>query len=519
MSSPNFRRTTAFLILEMIMRVVQNQQMQMGEVDISQIKFDPKSRDDIPKILRGLQHLYRQLPVRTAIFELLEARLAPPDVNKNTGRPGMTLWTILVLGVIRLDLNIDYDRLHELANKHSDIRAMLGHGIYNETYYHHQTLKDNIRMFTPELLDEINQLVVNAGHVLVKKEEDEALRGRCDSFVVKTDIHFPTDVSLLFDAMRKVITLLAQWCQEHELSDWRQSAYNIRSLKRQLRTVQNKKRSKAQSEEVKAKNDAAILEAYQAYLKLAEHYLAKARQSLVALAAQEKTDILAAPKQSEIEHFMEHAVRQIDQITRRVLHGEVIPHSEKVFSIFEPHTEWISKGKAGVPVEFGIKVCILEDQYQFILHHHVMEKQTDEEVAISMVSQAKKRFATLNACSFDKGFHSPANQTQLAEHLEQVTLPRKGKLSQQAKALEQSEAFTKARRAHSGVESAINALDVHGLDKCQDHGIDGFKRYVALAILARNIHRIGHILWLEEQQQLAREAKRTKYKPPDKLAA
>jgi transposase, IS5 family len=86
----------------------------------------------------------------------------------------------------------------------------------------------------------------------------------------------------------------------------------------------------------------------------------------------------------------------------------------------------------------------------------------------------------------------------LAEHLEQVTLPRKGKLSQQAKALEQSEAFTKARRAHSGFESAINALDVHGLDKCQDHGIDGFKRYVALAILARNIHRIGHILWLEE---------------------
>lgn len=501
------------------MRVVQNQQMVIGEVDIGAIKFDPKSRDDIPKILRGLQYLYTQLPIRTAIFNLLEERLARPEVSKKNGRPGMTLWAILVLGVIRLDLNIDYDRLHDLANKHIDIRAMLGHGMFNETYYHHQTLTDNISMFTPELLDELNQLVVNAGHVLVKKKADEALRGRCDSFVVKTDIHFPTDVSLLFDAMRKVITLLAQWCKKCERSNWRQSAYNIRSLKRLLYTVQNKKRSKAQSEEKKAKNDAAIVEAHQEYLSLAEDYLAKAKQTLAALSAQEKTDILALPKQLKIEHFMQHASRQIDQITRRVLQGEVIPHAEKVFSIFEPHTEWISKGKAGVPVEFGVKVCILEDQHQFILHHQVMEKQTDDQVAVSMVTEAKKRFVKLNACSFDKGFHSPDNQTQLAAHLEQVTLPKKGKLSQPAKAAEQSEAFTKARRAHSAVESAINGLDVHGLDKCPDHGIDGFKRYVALAILARNIHRIGHILWQQEQQQSAREAKRTKYEPPDKLAA
>jgi hypothetical protein len=169
MTSPNPCRGAAFLMVEMIMRVVQNQQMVIGEVDIGAIKFDPKSRDDIPKILRGLQYLYTQLPIRTAIFNLLEERLAPPEVSKKNGRPGMTLWAILVLGVIRLDLNIDYDRLHDLANKHIDIRAMLGHGMFNETYYHHQTLTDNISMFTPELLDELNQLVVNAGHVLVKK--------------------------------------------------------------------------------------------------------------------------------------------------------------------------------------------------------------------------------------------------------------------------------------------------------------------------------------------------------------
>ncbi len=134
----------------------------------------------------------------------------------------------------------------------------------------------------------------------------------------------------------------------------------------------------------------------------------------------------------EIEGYLQHARRQIDQIDRRIIKGEIIPHEEKVFSIFESHTEWISKGKAGVPVELGVKVCILEDQHQFILHHHVMERQTDDQIAVAMVTEAKKRFPTLNACSFDKGFHSPANQAELARQLDQVTLPKKGRLSQRA---------------------------------------------------------------------------------------
>jgi hypothetical protein len=123
------------------MRVVQNPQMQIGEVDISQMKFDIKSRDDIPKILRGLQHLYMDLPLRAQIFTLLETRIAP-NVDKRNGRPGMALWSILVCGVVRLDLNIDYDRLHELVNHHNTLRAVLGHGNFDEFAYHFQTLKD-----------------------------------------------------------------------------------------------------------------------------------------------------------------------------------------------------------------------------------------------------------------------------------------------------------------------------------------------------------------------------------------
>src|SRR5580700_867582 len=158
------------------MRVVQNVQMQIGEVDVSKVKFDLKSRDDIPKILRGLQHLYMTLPLRSKLFELLEAQIAP-KVDKRNGRPGMTLWSIFVCGVVRLDLNIDYDRLQELVNHHNTLREMLGHAVFDEEYYHYQTLKDNVSLFTPELLDKINKLIVDSGHVLVKKKETKRCVG------------------------------------------------------------------------------------------------------------------------------------------------------------------------------------------------------------------------------------------------------------------------------------------------------------------------------------------------------
>ena len=195
-----------------------------------------------------------------------------------------------------------------------------------------------------------------------------------------------------------------------------------------------------------------------------------------------------------MNNYLQHAERQCEQIKRRVLENEKIPHEEKVLSIFEPHTEWISKGKAGVPVELGLKVCILEDNMRFILHHEVMEKQTDDDIAVKMVTEGKKRVANLSVVSMDKGFHSPSNQETLQVHLDKVILPKKGRLSQADKEREQDPDFVKRRHQHSAVESAINALEIHGLDICPDHGIDAFKRYVSLAILARNIQRLGVIV-------------------------
>lgn len=493
------------------MRKIIEPQMQIGEAEIGAIELDPKSRDDIPQLLRGLQHIYMTAEVRKRVFEILQDVL--PDkrgtgqagkADPNTGRPGMTQWSILVLGVLRLGLNADYDRIHELANQHKTLRQMLGHSDWlDETRYELQTLKDNLRLFTPEILDRINQEVVRAGHQALKKSPDEGLLARIDSFVVETDVHFPTDTNLLLDAIRKVIGISADLATEYGLEGWRQHQYHQRQFKRQYRKVQQLKRSTSKDEAKRQQKQQEIRDAHRLYLNMAQGHLERAEMTRQQLCPH---DPLVMARLSELDEFMHHAERQIDQIDRRVLRGEVIPHEEKVFSLFEPHTEWISKGKAGVPVELGLRVNVVEDSDRFILHHLVMQKCTDDQVAVVTVKETQDRYPRLRAVSMDKGFHSPSNQQELKERLDCVALPKKGRLTQTEQLRESDPEFTALRRQHSAVESAINALGVHGLDKCPDHGIEGFKRYVALAVVARNIQRLGALL--RQQEREAEQRKR-----------
>jgi hypothetical protein len=314
--------------------------------------------------------------------------------------------------------------------------------------------------------------------------------------VVETDVHFPTDINLLWDAIRKVVTLTASLSRDNELSLWRQSAFNLRQIKKLYRKVQKVKHSTSRNESKREAQQQAIIQAHERYLLRAKELVIKAQNTL---SQSVFSCEIAVVRILEIEGFIVHAKRQIDQIERRVIRGEKIPHAEKVFSLFEPHTEWISKGKAGVPVELGLRTCILEDQWGFILHHRVMKKETDDQIAVSMVTEAQKGFPNLKSCSFDKGFHTPGNQIDLKEHLDLVVLPKKGRLNKKEKEREYSDDFQIARRQHSAVESGINALEVHGLDKCPDHGIDGFKRYVALAVLARNLQKLGAELRKQER--------------------
>jgi len=381
---------------------------------------------------------------------------------------------------------------------------MLGHSVWEGTVtYKLQTIIDNVSKLKPSVLADINQVIVASGHEVAKKKPGETLRTRCDSLVVETDVHYPTDINLLWDAMRKVIELTGKACENESLSDWRQHRFNLKQLKKRYRKAQKIKHSSSRDEAKKTARSEAVHQAYRNYWLEAERLIEKIDHTIMKLARLGKVFEV-----EKIEHYIKHAERQVDQIDRRVLKGEIIPHSEKVFSIFEEHTEWVCKGKAGVPVELGVRVSVIEDQYQFVLHHRIMWQETDDKAAVPFIEEAKQRYPEINQCSFDKGYYSKDNVIELNKHLENVILPKKGRCNKEEKAWQESEIFGEARRKHSGVEACINNLEVRGLKRCLSYGRDGFERHVALSIVATNLHRIGLLLQRKELALLRREEQR-----------
>lgn len=282
------------------------------------------------------------------------------------------------------------------------------------------------------------------------------------------------------------------------LSGWRQSKHNVKKVKRAFNYIRKLKRSTSKNEKKKQAREKKIKEAYKEYLSICEEFIEKAKETLSKIS---RSDERTYKRVLEIIGFLEHAERQIDQIERRVFKGEKIPHEEKVFSVFEEHTEWICKGKAGVLQELGVRVCVVEDQFRFILNYEVMYNKTDEKVTVPLIRETKEMYPDLNRCSFDKGFYSPGTREELEEIIELAILPKKGKLSGKDKERETEGNFRRGQKKHPGVESAINALENHGLDRCPDHGTEGFDRYVALAVLGRNLQVLGCILQQRERQR------------------
>ncbi|MDE2723344.1 MAG: ISNCY family transposase [Gemmatimonadota bacterium] len=472
------------------MRKVESTQCELGGTFIRDIVINPKSRDDIPALLLGLQHLYLDVEKREKIFQLLDAQVNP-KARKDTGRPGMELWRILVLAALKQGLQCDYDRIVELANEHATLRQMLGHGLMAYTY-EYQTVVDNIRLLTPELLAEIGQLVTESGHEVARKKPGETLRGRADSFCVETSVHFPTDTNLLWDAMRCAVRTAASLAESLDLRGWRQFKHITGRIKQRFNRVRTSKQIKRSPQQV-----TEYLSECQQYLKRAEHTLKQADEQL--LSPVQRAQAI------ELKDYIQHAHRQIDQLTRRVINGEKIPHEEKVFSIFQPHTRWITKGKAGISQELGVPVCVVEDQYRFILHHRVMWDGSDVDHAVPLITEARQRFPDLRLCSFDRGFHSPANQQVLSEQLDNCALPKKGYRSAAVVAHESQPWFQAARQKHPGIEAAINHLEHCGLDRVRDHGKRGFARAVALSVLAANLKRLGRLVRDQQRKKLARQ--------------
>ncbi len=250
------------------MRVVLNPQLAIGQIDIERIPLDPQSRDDIPAVLRGLQQIWSDAELRAKLFTLLETHLLAdkskadsadserqaygPCLDARNGRPGMSLWSILVLGLLRQGLNCDYDRWHELAGQHRSVRRMMGLSDWDSTVASCRTITRNVSLLTPQLLAAVNRLVVGAGYEVLGKDVAGELAARCDSFVVETDVHYPTDVSLLWDAMRSLLRTIARASEAQGETGWRQHKKLEGKVRRLFQRVRTRRRRKNQEKGVKA---------------------------------------------------------------------------------------------------------------------------------------------------------------------------------------------------------------------------------------------------------------------------
>jgi hypothetical protein len=471
-------------------------QFKLGQEPLHKIKLDYRSRDDITKLLLGIQHISNNKKLLTQIFQILKQEIA----IKFIGRSGMSLWKILVLGLLRQAINADYDRLCNLTNNHIELRKFLGHGMVDSSdHYSLQSIKDNISLLTEDVLDKINVVVVKEGHQVLDSRLTKQFNIKTDSFVVKSNVHYPTDTSLLLDAMRYLINLIGTLANKHGVSGWREDKYYIRKIRTLKRKVTSIRRSTSKIEEVVQKRNIMIESSHKEFMLLCQSMLTKLESTYEFL---KQSNNINAAQEDSFKNFTGHANRQIDQINRRIILKQIIPHSEKVFSLFNPFTEWVSKGKVGVPVEFGLKVSISSDQHGFIFTHRTMEQEQDVDVAIPMIIKLKENFSNIYSASFDRGYHSANNQEELIKLVEKLILPKKGKVSrnEQDKITKDLE-YKTLRKKHSAVESNINALENHALDRCPDRGIENFRKYVSMSVLAHNVHQIGALVQRKIQKQ------------------
>ena len=462
--------------------------MTLGQTAIEKIDIPTGSRDELPPVLAGLRWIFITPEVNEEVFELLEAVIL--SENNHTGRPGMSLWQILVLGVVRLALDCDYDRLEHVANYDGLVRELMGLSVFGGAdEFHHKTLSDNVCHLDAELLDRINEIVIKHGREIFKKNAGEKIAVKTDSYVLETNVHHPTDVNLLWDAGRKCIELSSRLCTQLGLPGWRKDRNWFRRLKNGKRACEKTCGGGGANKAERVSN------AVGSYLEMArelERKVAETKISLV-VASLSAGQLLQV---AQICYFHEMLVKHIDLVDRRLLQDEEIPHDEKVFSLFEPHTELIKKGKTMPPVEFGHRLLVSTDQYGLVLDYKVMEGGSEKGEIVPAVDRLLARFGeeSIGSQSTDKGFSSAKNREELNRRVAVVVMPKVGRRSEADKERENEKPWRILKGKHCAVESDINGLEHHGLNRCPDKGLNGFKRYVGLGILAYNLHRIGRKL-------------------------
>ena len=423
------------------------------------------------------------------IVERIQRDLVGGLKNPGSGRKGMTAPQTLRSLVLMRVKNWDYRELRERIFDGFTLRQFTG--FYSAKVPDHNSFQRSFVRITPETMRAVNDLVVSAA-VALGLEDGKKLR--VDTTVVQTDIHHPTDNTLLWDVVRVVTRLVRHLAKALELRRIEGFCDRTRAAHRRMYEIQR------MTTRQRHERQTGI---YQKLIDIAEEVIGSARTALNKTAKMRGKDMWADMAiehlREQIEHFSGLGDRVVDQTRRRVLNDEQVANSDKIFSIFEPHTDLTIRGKMRTPVEFGHKVFLAESAQGLITQYEVLKGNPVDEIHVPpSLEHHKQTFDRApELYSTDRGFFSEKNLAACKQARVKVPcIPQRGgKKTPQREAYEHSAAFKKGQRFRAGIEGRISVLfRGRGMKRCLAEGRERFEVLVGAAVLANNLMRIAEML-------------------------
>ena len=300
---------------------------------------------------------------------------------------------------------------------------------------------------------------------------------RIDTTAYETNIHYPTDASLLWDGFRTLARLLRQTKEDHPRLAGRYRFHDKKVKRSMLFITRN---SKSRKKSVKRR----IETTYGKLVEQVERVLDIARQVCGLVPWDD-------PSRAELLHYIPLVERVVEQTIRRVFEGEKVPANEKIYSIFEEHTELLIRGKARKEIEFGHMVLIGQTKEKFITQYEAMpERLADKDLVDNVLASHKRLFGKPpKVFTTDKGFYESMKKiAQLEKAIETVSICKKGRRNRAEEEREHTEAFQAAQRFRAGVEGTISVLKrVFKLFRCLFKGFKNFADSVGCAVFCHNL--------------------------------
>ncbi|MGH8700016.1 MAG: ISNCY family transposase [Burkholderiales bacterium] len=436
-----------------------------------------------------LQQLGTVLDQQAELIEMVRQDLVRGLRHPHTGRAGLTAEQTLRTYVLKLVKNWD---LRELRDRTADgLTLRLFTHFFSAPVPRHKAFHRAFCRLRSETVRAINEIVVRWA-VAQGLEDGKKLRG--DTTVVETNIHFPTDSSLLWDGVRVITRLVGRLQALRPGLTTTPFANRTRSARRRMQEIQRLTPKQREDQQ---------LPTYRALIKIATAVIRAGRQVATAAMAAPGPDLLTAVQvdalAKEILEYGARTERVVHQARRRVLQGEAVPTEDKIFSIFEPHTDLIKRGKVQRPVEFGHKVLLSESGHGLITDYRVLDgNPTDDRHVEPSLKHHIALFGVAPALSaYDRGFYSldALKACQAAAVATECIPQRGGRKTPERAAYEKSRAFRRGQRFRAGIEGRISVLfRGRGMKRCLLHGRERFEIFVGLAVLANNLLVIADLL-------------------------